>query len=110
MATTDGEGVRVIEKFNGENFGLWKFKMEMILDEKDLWEIVEGTEEPPPSDADVKEKKSYERRVKKAFAVIACNLADRQLAHVRTCKGPAEAWRVLCNIHETKSLSNVLFI
>jgi gag-polypeptide of LTR copia-type len=42
--------------------------------------------------------------------MIVCNLVDRQLAHVRACKGPAEAWKVLCNIHEAKSLSNTLFI
>ena len=110
MASNEGEGTRVIDKFNGDNFGLWKFKMEMILSEKDLWEIVEGTEKPPPSDAEDKLKKAYERRAKKAFSMIACNLVDRQLAHVRSCKGAAEAWRVLCNIHETKSLSNMLFI
>ena len=40
MATNEGDGVRVINKFNGDNFGLWKFKMQMILAEKDLWEIV----------------------------------------------------------------------
>ena len=110
MASNEGEGVRVIDKFAGENFGLWKFKMEMILAEKDLWEIVEGTEAPPAADAEANTKKAYERRVKKAFSIIACNLVDRQLAHVRACKGPDEAWRVLCNIHETKSLSNVLFL
>ena len=35
MASSGGEGVRIIDKFNGENFGMWKFKMEMILAEKE---------------------------------------------------------------------------
>jgi len=48
MATSEGDGVRVIDKFNGDNFGLWKFKMEMILVE-DLQKIVEGIEELPRS-------------------------------------------------------------
>ena len=109
MASSEGESIRVVDKFDGGDFGLWKFKMEMILSEKDLWEIVEDSEEPPSDEADAKVKKSYERRVKKAFSMIACNLGDRQLAHVRSCKGPAEAWKVLCNIHQTKSLSNILF-
>lgn len=38
------------------------------------------------------------------------NLADQQIAHIRHCKTPAEAWTTLCNIHETKSLSNILFL
>jgi len=32
--SNEGEGVRLIDKFNGENFNLWKFKIEMILAEK----------------------------------------------------------------------------
>jgi hypothetical protein len=69
-----------------------------------------GSEEAPPLNADPKMKKKYERRVRKAMSVIGLNLADNQLAHIKSCKGPAEAWKTLCNIHETKSLSNILFI
>ena len=32
------------------------------------------------------------------------------MAHIKHCKGLAEAWKTLCNIHETKSLSNILFL
>ncbi len=35
---------------------------------------------------------------------------DSQLHHIKRCKGPAEAWKTLCNILETRSLSNILFI
>ena len=31
MASSDNEGLRIDDKFNGENFSLWKFKMEMVL-------------------------------------------------------------------------------
>ena len=62
MASSEGEGLWVIDKFNGENFTLWKFKMEMIFAEKDLWEIVESTEAAPPSTAVEKVKKAYEKR------------------------------------------------
>jgi len=44
--------MRLIGKFYGDNFNLWKFKMEMILSEKDLWEIVEDNKEHLPSDVD----------------------------------------------------------
>lgn len=118
MATYENESARTIDKFKGENFSLWKFKMEMVLESMDLWEIVEGTEKPPPSEdddekgikMDPKAIKEYNRRVKKAMSVIGLNLVDNQLAHIRNCKGPTEAWKTLCNIHETKSLSNILFI
>lgn len=31
MAYLESEAVRIIDKFNGEKFSLWKFKMEMVL-------------------------------------------------------------------------------
>lgn len=110
ISSSGGEGVCIIGKFNGENFGMWKFKMEMILAEKDLWDVADGSEEPPSEDADLKTKKAFERKEKKAFALIVTNLADQQIAHIRHCKTPAQAWKTLCNIHETKSLSNILFL
>jgi hypothetical protein len=69
-----------------------------------------GSEEAPPSDEDPKVIKEYQRRVKKAMSTIGINLVDSQLHHIKRCKGPAEAWKTLYNIHETWSLSNILFI
>ncbi len=82
----------------------------MVLASMDLWEIVDGSEEAPPSNADPKIIKEYQRCVKKAMSIISINLVDSQLHHIKRCKGPAEAWKTLCNIHETRSLSNILFI
>jgi hypothetical protein len=84
--------------------------MEMVLASMDLWEIVDGSEEAPPSDADPKIVKEYQRRGKKAMSIIGINLVDNQLHHIKRCKGSAEAWKTLCNIHETWSLCNILFI
>ena len=76
----------------------------------DLWNIMDGSEEPPPLNADSKVLKEYQRHVKKAMCTIGLNLADNQLTHIKSCKGPAEAWKTICNIHEMKSLSNIIFI
>lgn len=110
MASFEGEGPKVVDKFDGVNFHLWKFKMEMVMAEKELWEIVDGSEEPPSSDAEARVRTAYTRREKKAFAILALNLSDSQLSHIRSCKTPAEAWAKLCNIHEAKSLVNILFL
>ncbi len=39
-----------IPKFIGENFHLWKFKIELILQAVSLWDIVTG-DEPRPAPA-----------------------------------------------------------
>ncbi len=59
MATYESESARNIDKFDGKDFGLWKFRMEMVLSSMDLWEIVEDTEEPPFKDDDPKVIKDY---------------------------------------------------
>ena len=45
MALYGSETTPVVDKFNGDNFSLFKFKMQMIRDEKDLWNIVDGAEQ-----------------------------------------------------------------
>lgn len=91
MASFEDDGARVIDKFNGENFNLGKFKLEMGLGFIDPWSIVEESEAPPPSNVDPKAKKEYEKGVKKTMSIIVLKLADNQLARIRSCKGSAEA-------------------
>ena len=72
--------------------------MDMALASVDFWDIVDGSEKAPPSNMESKVLKEYQRRVKKAMSIIVLNLADNQLAHVKSCKRPTEAWNILCNI------------
>ena len=48
MASSNNDNLPMLDKFNGDNFGLWKFKMEMVLAAKDLWVIVDKSESPHP--------------------------------------------------------------
>ena len=111
MALYEGETPRiVVDKFNGENFSLFKFKMEMILDEKDLWDLVEGMEIAPSTGSDEKLILAFKKRERTAFRILCTHLVDAQLQHVKSWKGAVEAWKTLCGIHETKGLANVLFL
>jgi hypothetical protein len=95
-----------IEKLDGSNFHAWKFKMRMVLEDKDLWDIVDGSEERPAGDAG----KLWDKRARKALATIALSLKDSELVHVRQCKDPKEAWMKLSEVYETKGLANRLFL
>lgn len=57
MTILDGEGARVIDKFNGDNFNLEKFKSEMGLAFVDHWNIVDEYEGAPSLNIDPKVKK-----------------------------------------------------
>ena len=52
MASSNNDNLLMVDKFNGNNFGFWKFKMEMVLAAKDLWDIVDKSKSPPPDDAE----------------------------------------------------------
>ena len=65
---------------------------------------MEGLELPPLSTASDKVKKAYKWRCKKAFAIITMSLVNKELVHIKGSKWPAEAWKMLCNMHETQKL------
>lgn len=56
MATTGSneQSTTRFEKFTGKNYGLWKWRMQMVLEEKGVWEIVKG-EEILPNERDEEE-------------------------------------------------------
>ena len=109
MASSEGEGLRVIQMFRGENFHQWKVRMELALAALDLWDIVQVREVGPSSSADAREHKEFQRCEKKAFGILANNLDDANFAHIISCKGVVQAWRTLCNIYESRNLSNIIF-
>lgn len=80
-----------IEKFNGTNFHLWKFKIQMILEEKDLWDIVSGDETKPEEEDNDAARRNWERRERKALARICLSLHDSQLMLVKNAKSATEA-------------------
>ena len=98
MTSFEGEGSKVIDKFNGFNFQLWKFKMEMVMAEKELWDIVEGSEQFPHSSTYPRVIQAYNRQEKKTFAIFALNLSDSQLSHIRSCKSPTKGGMLLCEL------------
>ena len=52
MASFEGDGSKVVDKFDGVNSHLCEFKIEMAMAEKELWDIVDGSEHFPHSTTD----------------------------------------------------------
>ena len=100
-----------IDKFDGTNFHLWKFKMQMVLEDKDLWGIVSGEEvEPTGEGATEASAQKFRKRARKALATICLSISDSQLSLVRSANTAGEAWSKLENHYEVKSLANKLFL
>jgi hypothetical protein len=73
-------------------------QMEALLEEKELWDIVQGTEHVPNTGPNLKPMKSYIQKGKVAKAKIILHLNKSQLSHAHfdTTK---EIWDNLARIH-----------
>ena len=103
-----------IEKLNVNNFHNWKFRVQMHLEERDLWDIVSGAEKAPtvaaegkssekePSSADLDKWRKSDR---KALNAISQTINDSELIHVRNAANSAAAWKKLSEIYEAKEIS-----
>jgi len=99
-STRDEPRVFGLEKFNGENFSEWSFRMENIFDHYDLLEVMEGTEERPENDP---EKSPWVRKSAQGYLLLGQALGSSQIRHIQPFqrdkdKGP-RAWAALKAVH-----------
>ncbi|CAI7813579.1 unnamed protein product [Closterium sp. NIES-53] len=89
-----------LDKFNGDNFAEWSFKMENIYDHYDLLEVMEGTEKRPENDP---EKSPWVRKSAQGYLLLGQALGSSQIRHIKPFqsepeKGP-KAWASLKGVH-----------
>ncbi|MCO5579689.1 hypothetical protein L7F22_033547 [Adiantum nelumboides] len=107
MASSEQTTTR-FDKFMGRNYSLWKWRMQMVLEEKGLWEIVKGEETAPADEAEEEEVVCYQRREHLAYVFIYLSLGDgpaEEVRHETTAKG---VWEALATTYEPRNLANVL--
>lgn len=98
-----------INKFDGTNFHTWKFKMRMVLEERDLWEVTSG-EIKLEHCTTALDQSTFKRKSRKALAIICLAMEDSQLPLVRSAKDAYDAWSRMEGHFEKKSLANKLFL
>ncbi|GKC17556.1 gag-pol polyprotein [Tanacetum coccineum] len=93
-----------IEKFNGNNFSLWKLKMKAIL-RKDKCLAAIG-ERP----AEVTDDSKWDEMDGNAIANLHLALADGVLSSIEEKKSAKEIWDHLARLYEARSLHNKKFL
>jgi len=94
-----------IQKYNGENFQIWKFQMQIIFEAKEMFDIVRGTERCPA--ADNPNFKEWTKKNNIAKMIITMALETKYIQQIINCRTAADIWSKLICIHEVKSEANV---
>ncbi|UYV70112.1 hypothetical protein LAZ67_7001835 [Cordylochernes scorpioides] len=89
------ESSKNIQKFDGNNFTSWKFRIICILEGKDLDGFIK---EDPPKDEKI--TVDWKRKDAQARGIITCAMDDTQVSLILTCKTSKEIWTALHSRYE----------
>jgi hypothetical protein len=96
-------GLRVEDRLDGaENFGAWKERMILLLQENELWDIVENTTTHPvvvPIDATL--LAAYNKKSIKAKRFILDAIKDHLIPHVMGKTHAYEMWESLTKLYQS---------
>jgi hypothetical protein len=106
MSSFQMESLKVMEKFDGGNFHLWKFKMCTMFSKHGFWKFVDGSATLPNEEV---ARADYNEKKMKAFALLCEHLTDAKLAHIQYCDNVRSALEGLYSVHEAKTIDNKLF-
>jgi len=91
-----GSGSGIDKLSDSSHYPDWAMQMEALLEEKELWDIVTGTEPVPTTGPNSKAMKAYVRKVVKAKIILHLDRSQLPHACLDTAK---EIWDNLARIH-----------
>jgi hypothetical protein len=115
-----GSSTYNIAKLNGTNYRSWSQQLQWILDERDLWQLVNGEETKPAvtttatvvgtqqqsssesaavDAANLTEVTAWTKKSKKARAIIGSSVTADIMVHLEGLESPVEMWRTLAELY-----------
>jgi len=88
------------DPLNDRNYFQWKYRMEMQLIQKGLWEVVSGEDARPDGPETSHDVKDWIKRNRLATAEIVLHVSNSQLSHTRKTQDAREMWDILRRVHE----------
>jgi hypothetical protein len=110
-----GSSTYNIDKLTETNYRSWAQQMQWILDEKDLWEVVNGKEvEPkaptPPTDGVefTKSVQEFTVKAKKARSTIGSSISASVMVYIEGMTDPVKIWSTLESKYNPKTKTTLL--
>ena len=91
-----------IKRLTPTNYLMWVFNVQSILDEEDLWGIVDGsTVKPPTTDTD--NLAAYLKKFKKCKRILISTMEEEVQKLIMRLNSPKEIWQRLEEVYRPKS-------
>ena len=91
-------GLRVEYRLDGQsNFGAWKERIISVLDEAEMWDILEKTMVIPTNATQLA---TYKKKCAKAKRLILDGIRDHVILHVRGKDHAFEVWEALTKLYQ----------
>ena len=97
-----------IEPLSGKNYQSWKYNIKLVLMERGLWGLVEGTEGAPHSTATDAVQNVYHLRSDKAYYLIILSVDKSLQVHISLTSDPRAAWEILQKQFECVSIAQIV--
>ena len=93
--------LRVEDRLDGQNiFGAWKEKIISVLDEAEVWDIVEKTMAIP---TDATQLATYKKKCAKAKRLFLDSIKDHVIPHVRGKDHAFGIWEALTKLYQSSN-------
>lgn len=108
---TDNTAVIKIQQFDGKNFSNWKFRVGILLDEKDLRKYIDKPlSEFLAAAKEDKDKEAVKLQEKKCMSILMQTISDGQLEYIKEKKTAKEMFDALSAVFERKSIAGQLLV
>lgn len=101
MAESSNRDLGNIDRFDGENFHLWKFQMRVVFMGRDLLTIVDGSEVKP--DEAGPDQVAWIKRDSQAISLLCQALDKKHIGYVVACTSANAIWEKIRVIQEQDS-------
>ena len=93
---------------DASNFGAWKVKLEIIADNNDVLEYIQGRMPEPPENASASLKNRYKKGESKAKKIITDGLQDHLLAYVGNLRKSKDMYDKIDDMYEINNLNEII--